>query len=172
MIVYKPLTNKIELPSLPVIFLAGPCASAIDWQNKFIDGFSYLENKYETKDVIIANPRMYDDETNDYQEQIKWESYYLNQAGTKGVISFWLSNEIKPIAYRSFARTTRFELGEWYGKLSGLGIQAWNHLALGIDSRFEGSDYIEEKFKMSGYIINHEIHGNLNKLIIDTYTRI
>ncbi len=123
-----------------LIFLAGPIQGAFDWHEEAI---KFL---IENSDAIIACPkRKIGIEKNEieYNKQVEWESKYLNAAAFKGYgILFWLPNEKEKIEGRSYAQTTRFELGEWYTYYQHTCI----NLAVGIEDGFPGRRYISKKF--------------------------
>lgn len=151
-----------------IIFLAGPCSGSIDWQRRFINLFNELNARFnKIENYTIANPRVPPNIDVKYIDQVKWETYYLNRAGTDGLIVFWLQSEIKPIPYRSFARTTRFELGEWIAKSSRT---SFNNFLIGIHPKFEGKEYIETRLKLLSY--PHYIPNNLKDLAKDSYKRL
>jgi calcineurin-like phosphoesterase family protein len=147
-----------------VIFLAGPIQGTnmdVIWQEELI---KKIQNKTKdiklNKDIIIASPRRLEKPENFiYDEQVDWETFYLNKAGNDGIIVFWLAEEYEKIEGRSFAQTTRFEIGEWFAK--GKNINNFKIL-IGIDPKFEGSKYISYKFKQEYPEL--EIQKNLEKL--------
>lgn len=135
----------IEVGNLPTLFLAGPIQSAIEWQDSAIEyllKFSYL------KDFIIANPRReisiegdFDKEL--YEEQVDWEHTWLSNARRFGSATlFWLSAQKTENKSRTYAQTTRFELGE-----AMVDHMVYNsNIALGIESGFTGERYIRYTF--------------------------
>ena len=129
-------TNYIETEN-SVVFLAGPITGAPNWHEKAIEIFQDL-----APDLFIASPKLPDfvgEGAVSYNDQVAWESHYLNEAGKKGVIMFWLAEEEKHSCYYQHARTSRFELGEWMAK-----HQSENaNLVVGIASDFPGRQYIK-----------------------------
>lgn len=96
----------------PLVFLAGPIQEAEDWQSTAIGLISR-----ESSAINVASPRGdYSNRAFDYNTQVDWETYYLNQAAKYGGILFWLAKEKEHVCDRAFAQTTRFELGEWLTK--------------------------------------------------------
>ena len=96
----------------PLIFLAGPIQGAPAWQATAIARITS-----EAPDLDVASPRRAEAGTGDfgeaqYQEQVDWEHDHLAIAAERGVIMFWLAREAIRIPERSYAQTTRFELGE------------------------------------------------------------
>ena len=63
---------------------------------------------------------------------------------------------------RSYGQTTRFELGEWFGK-------GMDTLVVGVQPGFHGERYIKHKFKQE---YNYEIKTNIKKLTIDIIQKI
>ena len=78
-----------------------------------------------------------------YSEQVAWESFYLKRASEYGAIIFWLPLAKEQQKGRSYAQTTRFEIGEWWGKK-----QQNNkiNIIVGGNKSFDGLRYIEHKF--------------------------
>jgi len=155
------LPNTFLETELPVIFLAGPITSAPNWQETAIKYL--LSNK---SDIVVASPRRqtregkpldFTDEM--FDEQVDWETYYLNKAAKNGTILFWLAKEAIPHPQRSYAQTTRFELAEWKTKYQ----QQKFNLCLGIENGFTGAKYIKRRFAQDCPEI--VIFDNLEKLL-------
>ena len=122
----------------PLVFLAGPIIDAEDWQSKAIEIIHKLR-----PDINIASPRRpVFDAGFVYNEQVDWETAYLNRAAKDGVILFWLSKEFKHDPNVSYAQSTRFELAEWKVKHERDGAK----IALGIEEGFTGAEYIRCRF--------------------------
>lgn len=120
-----------------VIFLAGPIQGAIDWQS---DAIKIIQGK--NKVVVVASPRRASFEKDfKYDEQVDWETHYLNEAAKKGVIMFWLAKENEHIPGRDYAQTSRFELAEWKVRHQLEGVK----LVVGIDPGFSGERYIRKR---------------------------
>jgi len=139
-----------------IIFLAGPIQGAQIWQEEVI---TKIEKEFKNIDlkrnIIIANPRRLE-KADDfvYSVQVDWETEYLNKASQQGFIVFWMptpDNEQKEDKNRSYAQTTRFELGEWFGK--GMDF------VVGAQPGFHGEQYITYKFKNE---YGYNILKNLN----------
>lgn len=149
-----------------VIFLMGPIQGAPDWQTKFYNTF---EKKIKEKDffkklnknIIVACPRRenLDDSEFVYKDQVDWESFYLEKAANNGVIFCWLPKMESNVEGRSYAQTSRFEIGEWWSK--GKSIKDFK-MIIGADKEFEGLKYIEYKFKKE---YDFKIENNFNNLI-------
>lgn len=121
----------------PVVFLAGPIQGAVDWQSEAIKIMQAKGN-----DIIIASPRRASFEKDfKYDEQVDWETHFLNEAAEKGVIVFWLAKEHEHIAGRDYAQTSRFELAEWKVKHQLQGVK----LVVGIEPGFSGERYIRKR---------------------------
>ena len=125
-----------------VIYLMGPIQGAENWHEKFIKEMSNFKTD---KNIIIASPKRKNKDNNfNYEDQIKWETYYLQKAANNGLIFCWISKEINKNEHRSFAQTTRFELGEYF--LYGKDIKDFK-IIIGVDKSFSGIKYIEYKYK-------------------------
>ena len=152
----------------PAIFLAGPATGTYDWQNVAISEFKQLAKRYNSTDFVIANPRTYQQNDNfDISAQTEWEYYYLREASFSGCIMFWLAKETKKIPNRGYARTTRFELGEFLAKAEA---DDDINLRIGIESGFEGEEYIKEKIGLMGY--DKTVHNDLKNLCVDVFENI
>jgi hypothetical protein len=99
----------------PVIFLAGPIQGAPNWQAEAINIIQDSDSS-----LTIASPRKhYAHGEFVYEAQVDWETHYLRRAAKFGTIMFWLAcqekevPDLKSVFYRSYAQTTRQELGEW-----------------------------------------------------------
>jgi len=122
--------NKIDVSYSKYLFLAGPIQGTYDWQQKIINELKY-------KDIVITNPRrIRKDGSFDYDVQVEWETYYLNRAN---IIVFYLPLATENLEGRSYAQTTRFELGEWCAK------SADKTIFVCIEEGFHGKRYIEKR---------------------------
>jgi len=128
-----------------VFFLAGPIQGAPQWQEELI---KKIQKKHEETKIkcnfIIASPRRLEKSSDfNYFEQVTWESFYLKRASEYGAIIFWLPLAKEQQKGRSYAQTTRFEIGEWWGKK-----QQNNkiNIIVGGNKSFDGLRYVEHKF--------------------------
>ena len=122
----------------PVIFLAGPIQGAPDWQTTAA-GFIHDADP----SIIVASPRRdYPEGTFVYEKQVDWETHFLRTAGRTGVIAFWLAAQVEETPKRSYAQTTRFELGEWKKTHEYEGTK----LTVGIEEGFGNARYIRHRF--------------------------
>ncbi len=122
----------------PIIFLAGPIQGTENWQSKAIEIIHNLK-----PDLYIASPRReYLDKEFVYEDQVDWETHYLNKAAQNGVIMFWLAKESQHDETRAYAQTSRFELGEWKTKHEHNKI----NLVVGIENGFTNAKYIKRRF--------------------------
>lgn len=146
--------------SLPFIFLAGPIKSVNNWQDEAIGLF----DKLLVLDAVIATPRSKILPLNDFNNQIDWETKYLNLAGKTGVILFWLANEQTHFCERAFAQTTRFELGEWLAKSKTNGAS----IVVGIDTNFSGAGYLSHRIRenYSHVPLVHTLKDAINTTIL------
>jgi hypothetical protein len=133
----------------PLIFLAGPIKGAIHWQD---DAVEHIWSLDDTDHIHIANPRRsFTKLTKEkkpvkftpemFNEQVDWETKYLNRAAANGVILFWLAKESIHLCERAYAQTTRFEFAEWKEKHSRTGVK----IAVGIEEGFSGAHYIRRR---------------------------
>jgi hypothetical protein len=131
------------------------------WQEKIIEGIEEkIKNINIKKNIVLCSPRRLKKPKNFvYEEQVEWETKYLNKSGVNGIIVFWLAKETEKIEGRSFARTTRFELGEWIGKSHFKPIK----LIVGYEKGFEGIEYIEKRMK--GIDSKFEMTTSLDELV-------
>jgi hypothetical protein len=136
----------------PIIFAAGPIQDAPKWQ------YQAAENIHEIdSDIVVASPRKeYAPGEFVYEKQVDWETYYLKGAAyglepdrRKGVILFWLAKQISQTIEkgqkfpRSYAQTTRQELGEWRAKKQN---DPSINLVVGIEEGFGNERYIKRRF--------------------------
>lgn len=135
-VLYVPETTTLS--TVGVIFLAGPIQGAVEWQEEAIQIIHSLDDT-----PIIACPRTPKGRTTDmsFAEQTDWETHYLREAGSAGVIMFWLAKESTHFCDRAYAQTTRFELGEWMMR-----HQAYNaRLVVGIEPGFTNGIYLSQR---------------------------
>lgn len=117
-----------------MIFLAGPIQGAVDWQKEAHQVISKLN-----PNITVVSPRRQDfEEKHDFDVQVDWETYYLNQTGQSGVILFWLAKENNHVSGRSYAQTTRWELATWKERHKTQGAK----VVVGIEDGFTGERYI------------------------------
>lgn len=129
----------IDTQNQPVIFLAGPIQGAPNWQAIAMELIQNLSSE-----IYIASPRKkYLDGEFAYASQVDWETHYLNQAAKCGVVLFWLAKEEIHFPERSYAQTSRFELGEWKVKHERDGI----NLLVGIEPGFSNARYIRRRLQ-------------------------
>lgn len=140
------------------VFMAGPATGCESWQEEFLDKLQKeLKDIKTNKNIVLCTPRRLEKPKNFvYEEQIEWESYYLNKAATQGFIVFWFAKETEKIPGRSFARTSRFEIGEWFSK--GQTIPGFK-MIVGRENGFEGFEYIENRLKS----VDEKFVPNTNK---------
>ena len=128
------------------VFMAGPAQGCQDWQSEFIEKIqNELKNIKSNKDIVLCSPRRLEKPKNFiYEEQIEWESYHLEKSAKQGLVVFWFAKESEKIEGRSFARTSRVEIGEWMAK--GQTIPGFK-MIVGYEKGFDGFEYIEERLK-------------------------
>lgn len=127
MILLKPDMPPADLKDKKLVFLAGPIMGAENWQARAAADLADL-------DVYVADPRREKSENFDYDSQVGWESFYLSRAD---VVMFWLPLAAAEIKGRSYAQTTRFELGEWLGR-TDFNRRPGKTVVIGIEEGFAG----------------------------------
>ena len=131
MILLKPDMPPADLKDKKLVFLAGPIMGAENWQARAAADLADL-------DVYVADPRREKSENFDYDRQVGWESFYLSRAD---VVMFWLPLATAEIKGRSYAQTTRFELGEWLGR-TDFNRRPGKTVVIGIEEGFAGKSYV------------------------------
>lgn len=139
MIVYAPSMTPVG--DKPVVFLAGPIQGATTWQ------FDAAKILCKNSEIVVASPRRDYPITNglddkEYAAQVDWETWFLRRAGENGCVLFWIPNADHEIPGRSYAQTTRFELGEWKERA----MRKECNLVLGIEDGFPNKRYIARRF--------------------------
>ncbi len=120
------------------IYLFGPIQGAEDWQKSAIEIIHSLN-----PDLQILSPRRIE-ENQEYShnkklDQIEWERHHIEKTWRRGVSMFWLLKESEHIGGRSYAQTSRFELGE--SKIRH--ELSYSKLVVGIQNGFSGENYIK-----------------------------
>lgn len=155
-------------PTLTV-FTAGPIQGAPDWQSEAAELFKRKsEHLPGCPDFCVANPRSPDPWHGDYEGQVRWEVEHLYRAGRHGVVMFWLAkpdpNGVHPEG-RAYGQTSRFELGEWFGR--GLHEPALpygpRNLVVGIEPGFSNERYIRTRIKWQWSLM--EVPDNLDDTV-------
>lgn len=134
---------EIKDTSSPLVFLAGPIQGAPDWQAQAINTIMELDDE-----IDIASPRRdYPPGEFEYNAQVDWETHNLVRAATFGAIMFWFARQDHEIRDegaefpRSYAQTSREELGEWRNRYS----EAPYNLVVGIEAGAGGERYIRRR---------------------------
>ena len=135
----------------PLIFLAGPINGAPAWHEKAID----LIDKATGSLIYIASPKREKEYNKDYskilaktdniisfEDQLTWERYYLSVAANNGAIMFWLPVAETHDCYRTYARDTRGELGEWRGMMQ----YSSPNIVIGAEEKFDGLKIIKKNY--------------------------
>jgi len=119
-----------------VIFLAGPIQGAPLWQP---EAASLIHSR---KDIMVASPRKsYPEGTFVYEKQVDWETHFIGRAKRFGAVMFWLAKQLEDTPGRSYAQTSRFELGESKRDHERDGIK----LVVGIEPGFGNERYIRRR---------------------------
>lgn len=142
----------------PVIFLAGPIQGTGDWQSY---AEALLSEQLSDVDVIIANPRA-EPFHGDFDAQVDWEHYWLNRAADTGIVMFWCEGETEHNCSRSYAQTTRFELGWMIGR---------SLVVVGIDSAFTGKRYLVKTLTKMNYDVHHTLKETVNWTVKQYFRR-
>ena len=154
------------------IFLAGPIQGATEWHDEVINKIIIeLKNFRTNKNIIICSPKRTKIDNNfNYDEQVDWESYYLEKASKSGIIVFWLAKEKEKIEGRSYSQTSRFEIGEWFAK--GQYIKDFK-IIVGADKDFEGLKYINKKFTdvYPKFSLSPNIEDVVNEILLLIYLK-
>lgn len=124
------------------VFLAGPIQGASDWQHNLPD----LEN------VVWLSPRKpsYPVTNFNYTEQVQWETDALRMAN---IVIFWIPKPAEEVGGRSYAQTTRFELGE--------NLARGKRIILGAYNEFPGRKYLEFKASKYSNVIDNKVYNSL-----------
>lgn len=129
----------------PVVFLAGPIQGTGDWHSAAAESLRrHAKLLSHTQEFTIASPRrptltgMGDFDRDTFVEQLEWEHLYLHEAARLGVTLFWCAKQTIPVENRSYAQTTRFELGE------AMTLHRYEkaRVVVGIDDGFTGRTYL------------------------------
>ena len=121
------------------VFLMGPIQGAPQWQQEVFDRFpsdlpvTFLNPRRK------ENPKGNEDEKKvfsapDYRKQVEWETIGLR---TCDIILCWIPSQAEDIPGRSYAQTTRFELGE--------NLARGKEVLLGTDPTIPGYRYFQHK---------------------------
>lgn len=145
--IVTPETKDFEYNIRPCVFLAGPCTDSRNWHSEVVKYFQEIESDQE---IVFFNPQNFN--FKDLGEQADWETYHLNYAYNNGLVAFYLSNKVKSTLDRGYARTTRFELGEWLSKYKHMNSMLnLEHketlLTIAMEDKFEGGEYISHRIK-------------------------
>lgn len=126
------------------VFLAGPIIGGGNWQQKLIARFAGDDR------VLFINPYG-SNPSHNFEEKASWEIKGLSESE---VVVFWLPlQKGKPHEGHEYARTTRFEMGEWMTRRE--------HVVLGIEAGFPGEDYI--RFRAKAY--NIDVNESFDALV-------
>lgn len=145
-----------------IIFLAGPIQGSSEWHEEFIQKLK--SNLKIKKNVTICSPKRLTKDNFIYDGQVDWESFYLEQASKRGLIVFWLAKEQEKVEGRSYAQTTRFEIGEWWAKAVH---RKDLKIVIGAEEGFEGLRYITKKFAsiFPNFRLNPTIDDMVNEIV-------
>ena len=100
--IIRPDFNVEHSEDIPSVFLAGPIQGAPAWDEKLCDELSDCC-------AVAYNPRRLSMDSFVYEHQVEWETKHLMAAD---IISFTFAHESAHVPGRSYAQTSRFELGE------------------------------------------------------------
>ena len=117
------------------VFLAGPIMGAPDWHEELI-------NKLKNENVIIASPKRNKSKDFNYDEQVEWETTNLENAD---IIIFYLAKEKDNVPGRSYAQTSRLELGENLARIKY--CKTKQKIIVYGEEGFHGLNYIKLKIE-------------------------
>lgn len=169
-IILKPDQDSCRKPDKGM-FLAGPIQGTSDWQSKAIE---YIDGSTQdrTDMFFIASPRSnsYNRTVGfsqaEYESQVDWEQKYIETSFycDNSTVLFWCANEEEHTCKRSYAQTTRFELGDLFGRVNeidkNMNYNHANKVAIGLDSNYSGSKYIRYRASKLGI----QVYDNLQSL--------
>lgn len=129
------------------VFLAGPIQGGPDWQNQKMP---------DINGVTWLSPRRlkYEENGFNYSQQVSWETDALRMSN---IVLFWIPKPSEDIPGRSYAQTTRFELGE--------NLARGKKVIIGTYKEFPGRKYIEYKAGEYSNAIGGKVHDSLEECI-------
>lgn len=143
--------KKIETKTGPIVFLAGPISDAPSWQKDVLQ----LAQNIGIEGVTFLSPRKI---TRGFPshgiQQMNWETRGFS---ISDVALFWIPNPIHDNVARTYAQTTRVELGEQ--------LALGKKVILGIDTNITGKEYLIYKAGQYGVrTIHSSLEGCLTEL--------
>jgi len=123
----------------PLIYLNGPIQGTSDWQSTAIRTLNEF-----APNLHVASPRS-TRFTGSFEEQLTWETAFIQRAAKSGCIVFWLARETNHRCHRAYAQQARFELGEW-AVLSRAGLA---RIVVGIESGFTGGPFLHRRLTLA-----------------------
>ncbi|MEK7628697.1 MAG: nucleoside 2-deoxyribosyltransferase domain-containing protein [Patescibacteria group bacterium] len=147
-----PVYHAKPLRCEPLVFTAGPIQGTADWQEEAI---RMLQVAWPTTHIACPRSSIWEKSMTpnerDYlfEQQVRWEHYYLNHALRHGVVLFWLAPEMQHFPERAYAQTTRFELGFVLGSALAMKSVGFNRdyplpLVVGIHPQFSNRSYLRK----------------------------
>ena len=157
------------LGMLPSVFLIGPIRGAPDWQG---EATQCLTARHPNVHVFSPRSEMWSQglpkEEKDalFDAQVDWEHVHISHAIRHGVICAWIPPEIETVEGRSYAQTTRFEMGVLFGltmisKLIGFVPGSEVRMAVGAHEEFSGRRYMQHTLGRSGVTIKSTFEETL-----------
>lgn len=119
--------EEFDVRANTTVFLAGPISFAPDWQSEFVEGLrKYQEDNaeiYGRFNVTVYSPRWLnatEEEKSNFnmRKQYDWEDFHLKAVDM--IVFGFVPYVDEPRLDRSYARTTRIELGEAIGRNTAL----------------------------------------------------
>lgn len=132
-----------------LLFLGGPIKGSENWQTDICQDLNGYDN------LIITNPRRKSSQNFNFNEQVEWETEYLNLSD---IIVFWIPKEHEVVEGRLYGQTTRFEIGEWIAKNK-------KTIIIGIDDNFPMKKYIKNRLE-NDYKI--KVYDTYNEVLKET----
>ena len=118
--------EEFDTKANTTVFLAGPITFAPDWQSEFVKGLREYQEKheeYKNYNITVYSPRWVLDPEGEtipfnYKRQYDWETFHIQAADI--IVFGFVPYAEEPKLDRSYARTTRIELGEAIGRNNAL----------------------------------------------------
>jgi len=150
-----------------LVFIGGPIQNAPAWHEKAI---STLEDLIPG--VTVACPKRpagvkKDFSQDKYEEQVDWETYYLNSSYMMGGILFWLPVQ-ESRSDRPYGQTTRFELGEWKTKFQ---VNPFP-FSVGIEPGFPNEKYLRRRLQQDCEPFGLVVKSSLKETCMDMADKI
>lgn len=154
------IRKKNENLVIKKIFLAGPIKGNLSWRDDFVSQIRPSQNIVIFSPQRYSTPEEYKTLPFDEKKQIAWETEMLN---ISDIIIFC----IQPSEYEvsDYARTTRFELGEWIGRIES-DKYLNKQILVYIDPSFPGYTYIKGRIANLQYETRIKMFSTVHALML------